>query len=64
MRDVLKDSKQMTGDICVVITVRLDVTLGPSAGNKRVTSGGSYALFRSLSPPRAGTAPQSPMPQA
>lgn len=33
MRDVLKDSKQMTGDICVVITVRLDVTLGPSAGN-------------------------------
>lgn len=60
MRDVLKDSKQMTGDICVVITVRLDVTLGPSAGNKRVT----YALFRSLSPPRAGTAPRSPMPQA
>lgn len=57
MSESLKDSKQTTGDIPAVITVRLYGKLGHLAGIPGVTSGGGGALPKPLSLPEAGVVP-------
>lgn len=59
MSESLKDSKQMTGDISAVITVRLYVKFGHLAGIQGVTSGGGCALPKPLSLPEAEIVPKT-----